>query len=191
METGSKQLAVSFDPGVANLGVAGVVIMPAEGGRPRVIELVFGDTFNITKGPSVRSPDIGLLSAVMSEIEERVHSMETAHGTRAVWVLEYQPPLGTRSNPGLVRANTWVEAFIETYCWLKGKPYRRVAPSAVKRAFWFPVAERGRQYKSNKASAVRIARDLVGPQAPSTLNDHVADCVLNAIYALSKNFCSK
>ena len=111
-------------------------------------------------------------------VMEHKYKMEN----ETLWVLEYQPPLATRQNPGLVRNNTFIEAFVQ--CWImeQGFPFKKVAPASVKRHFNFPKAQYGGQYHSNKRYSISQARLILGGM---WVNDHIADCVLNGVYGAS------
>jgi hypothetical protein len=173
-----SKLAISFDPGVVHLGVAAVVI--PEGDLPK---MEWSKTWNV-KGEK-RSPDPILMLAMMEVIEEVEKEICEKRGIEdAMWVIEYQPPLNTVKNPGLVRMNTWVEAFLETWCRVKQKRVRIVASSAVKRKFSFPLVGRDRQYKANKVNGKKIAKALVACPKRG-ISEHVADCLLNGLYALT------
>ena len=93
----TTQLAVSFDPGLSHLGVAGISYH-----EDCTVHLEFHKL----------SPDEFL--AGIDEVELLVGRMEEKYRkiNETVWVLEYQPPLATRANQGLVRQNIFVEAFI-------------------------------------------------------------------------------
>jgi hypothetical protein len=171
-----QTLLVSFDPGCTNLAV---VVARMDGGIKAGVDLLMQKVYN----PSTKthSPDISLLSEMMDEIDEFVGHFND--GVPVLWVIEYQPPLNTCSNPGLVRKNTWVEAFLVTWCWNRKKDWKLVASSAVKKKFKFPRAERGSQYDSNKRFSVEAARKICPELRHS---DHLADCVLNAVYAKSR-----
>ena len=172
----TTQLAVSFYPGLSHLGVEGISYH-----EDCSIHLEFHKTFDIRSGPSGKlSPDE--LLAGIDEVELLVGRMEEKYKkiNETVWVLEYQPPLATRANPGLVRQNTFVEAFIQ--CWLmtEGVKYKKVSPSHVKKYFGFPRSP-GNQYESNKRLSKEKVKSILGGVR---VNDHVADCVLNGSYAL-------
>jgi len=109
--------------------------------------------------------------------------MEEKYGLshQTLWVLEYQPPLATRANPGLVRQNTFVEAFLQCWMMTEGVRFRKVAPASVKRHFSFPKSETHQQYYSNKHVSKEKVREMLGGVR---VNDHIADCVLNGVYAL-------
>ena len=170
------RLAVSFDPGVTHLGVAGISY------RDNIPYIEFCSTYDIrTHRRGSLSAD--LLLGAIDEVELLVGRMEDKYGMdqKTLWVLEYQPPLATRENPGLVRQNTFVEAFIQSWLMSEGHKFRKVSPSSVKRHFEFPRSIS--QYKSNKQIAKEKVKEMLGVK----VNDHVADCVLNAVYALENS----
>lgn len=172
------QLAISFDPGVVHLGVAAVLI--PKGGFPK---MEWSKTWNV-KGEK-RSPDPILMLEMMEVIEGVEREICGTKGvTDPVWVIEYQPPLNTLRNPGLVRMNTWVEAFLETWCRVKRKHVRIVYSCAVKKKYSFPIVGRGRQYRANKANVKKIVKALVACPKRG-VSEHVADCLLNGLYALT------
>ena len=173
----NTKLAVSFDPGAAHFGVAGVSYSLSRTGD-ETVELEFQKTFDIRNDQG--GPDPDKLLEALDDVELLVDSMEERHETKGetLWANEYQPPLNTRSNPGLVRNNTYVEAFVDSWILNEGKEHRKVPPSAVKREFEFPRSES--QYRSNKRFAMEIAKQLV--KIP--VNDHISDCVLNAVWCL-------
>ena len=92
------RLAVSFDPGLSYLGVAGISY------RDNKPFLEFHKTIDIRCPPIGEFGPIELLAAI-DDFELHVGRMEEKYGLvgETIWVLEYQPPLSTRSNPGLVR----------------------------------------------------------------------------------------
>ena len=92
------RLAVSFDPGPSHLGVAGISY------RDNKPFLEFHKTFDIRCPPKGELGPYELLAAI-DDVELHVGRMEEKYGLvgETLWVLEYQPPLSTRSNPGLVR----------------------------------------------------------------------------------------
>ena len=174
----SIRLVVSFDPGVSNFGVAGLSISDER------TYLEFQKTFDI-RG-QVRDLDPEKLHEVLDEVDQLVGVMEHKYKmeNETLWVLEYQPPLATRQNPGLVRNNTFIEAFVQ--CWImeQGFPFKKVAPASVKRHFNFPKAQYGGQYHSNKRYSISQARLILGGV---WVNDHIADCVLNGVYGASSS----
>lgn len=130
-----------------------------------------------------RSPDPQMLEERLMIIEKAIHDFGPE--LEELWVIEYQPPLNTCSNPGLVRKNTYVEAFLETFCRLRHHNYKIVASSAVKRWFNFPKVDRGSQYQSNKRYAVELSRSIMKVEdAAESFDDHQADCILNALFAV-------
>ena len=169
------RLVVSIDPGVSNLGLAGISVNEDFS----IIKLEFKKTFNVSINGKL-DPDI-LFTTLEDEIDSLVSLMERRYDNKiqTLWVIEYQPPLNTRSNPGLVRNNTFVEAFIHSWLVSNGRKLKVVAPSSVKKRFNFP--KRHDQYQSNKQFAIKTAKDLVNEQH---LNDHIADCILNGLYGL-------
>ena len=170
------RLVVSIDPGVANLGVAGLSMNEDY----TIIKLEFKKTFAVDDSHRKLDPEI-LFTVIEEEIDSLVTAMERrVKGIETLWVLEYQPPLNTRSNPGLVRNNTFVEAFIHSWLVSNGRKLKVVAPSSVKKRFNFPVKSRS-QYQSNKQFSIKIAKTLVGE---ASLSDHIADCILNGLYAV-------
>lgn len=165
-----SSVIISIDPGISHLAI--VIGKATDLGSEIKFEIISEKTANI--GGST-CPDPQKLVRVVEEIARQVADIPNP-----VWVIEYQPPLNTFSNPGLVRKNTWVEAFFITWCLSKGFRYKVVASSAVKSFFQFPKSEPRSQYQSNKKNAVRIAEELIGQKVP---NDHIADCILNGVYA--------
>lgn len=170
-----ETLLVSFDPGANNLAVI-VASMKKE--AKWSFNLLFQRVFRPSS--KTASPDISLLNDMMNVVDGYVMRQ---HAATVKWVIEYQPPLNTCSNPGLVRKNTWVEAFLVTWCVDHGKDWMMVASSAVKKRFKFPKAEKGRQYDSNKRYSIIMAKRICPELRHS---DHLADCVLNAFYAMSR-----
>ena len=172
----TSQLAVSFDPGLSHLCVDGISYH-----EDCTVHLEFHRTFDIRCGPSGKlSPDE--LLAGIDEVELLVGRMEEKYRkiNETVLVLEYQPPLATRANLGLVRQNTFVEAFIQ--CWLmtEGVRYKKVSPSLFMKYFGFPKSP-GNQYGSNKRLSKEKVKSILGGVR---VNDHVADCILKGINAI-------
>ena len=123
-----------------------------------------------------------LFSILEEEIDELVAQMERKYDkpNQTLWVVEYQPPLATRNNPGLVRNNTYVEAFIHAWIFKDGRVMKKVAPSAVKRHFQFPKTDLRIQYMTNKRFSIQKAQSILGGVVK--VNDHIADCVLYVLY---------
>jgi hypothetical protein len=128
------------------------------------------------------------LSGKVNPCPDKAHSMminvycETEHlwaesdaeGHKRLVLVEFQPPLNTRTNPALVRWNSWVEAFVVSY--FRTEPEFLVDyahPNGVKRHFDI----RSGDYHTNKSLALIRARTLV-KDAHSVKSDHEADCVL-------------
>lgn len=164
------KLAISFDPGVTHFGVAGVSY------DGKMVGLEFHKTFDIRGDRG--QPDPIKLEAALNEVLGRADIMQRKYSEQIWYVIEYQPPLATRSNPGLVRQNTYVEAFVEGWLRFGLQNVIKVAPSAVKRHFKFPKSEC--QYRSNKQFSMKLVKDMSG----IPVNDHISDCVLNAVYCL-------
>ena len=182
--TTESALVVSFDPGTANLAHIIAKVSQAPWLESPTLELWEAAVSNVST--RAHSPDITRLLDLVRRIELSVAAALESYKmlpTSVIWVIEYQPPLNTLSNPGLVRKNTWVEAFLQTYAHVKDHAVSIVASSAVKQWFRFPKVERSRQYASNKTFAIEAATQFLG--ANRIPNDHVADCVLNAIYAVA------
>ena len=95
-----------------------------------------------------------------------------------VWLIEYQPPLGVWRNPGLVRMNTYVEAFLKGWLTGRGGTVVCVHPASVKHFFRFPKSG----YAENKKMAIQIAQKVFGEGFPPI--DHLADCAINTLYFL-------
>jgi len=169
------KLVVSIDPGMANFGVAGISVIGDQ------VKLEYEQTFDI-RG-SHNELNVDRLKTILILVEYEVIKMEQRHRTphlSTLWVVEYQPPLDTRNNPGLVRQNTFIEAFVQCWCIKEHYLYRKVAPAAVKNFFGFPKSSTN-QYHLNKQVSKEKVRNLLGGRR---VNDHIADCVLNGLYGL-------
>lgn len=101
-------------------------------------------------------------------------------------IVEYQPPLRTMANCGLVRSNSWVEGFVVGFFSGQGYPVEKVYPSTVK-AFWKISSG---DYNTNKRLSVIKAQEMVENNELIT-TDHVADCVLNGCYYYLENHKNK
>ena len=125
------KLVVSFDPGVANMGVAGISV------KNDKATLEFQRTFDIRDVKGELSAD-KLLESI-DNVERLVGIMEKRHNmeNETLWVVEYPPPLSTRANPGLVRQNTFVEAFIQCLIITEGVCLKMMVPEGVKKYFEF------------------------------------------------------
>ena len=170
-----RHLAVSFDPGMSNFGAAGISICCQTG----KITLEFHKTYDI-RGERGEPDPHKLSEALESVIAMANLTVENCPLIEypTLWVIEYQPPLATLANPSLVRHLAFIEGFVISWLKMWGATWTKVSPSAVKKYFKFPKAKS--QYRSNKEHAMKMARHLVG----TSLNDHISDCVLNAVYGL-------
>ena len=173
---------VSFDPGVVNLGVAGIL---SEKGKS--LKLDFYRTYNV-KSDDLKGADRNKLFLMLEEIDALIKATDYKRPyltwQKAIWVVEYQPPLESLRNPGLVRSNTFVESFIIAWCMARDKQIHVVYPSAVKTHFDFPKTAKYRQYALNKQTTTRLVSGLLGVKG---LNEHICDCVLNGAYFISKH----
>jgi hypothetical protein len=164
---------ISFDPGVSNFGVAILV----QCGDKLALKRAW--VFNVCSASS-RQPDVNKLKSALDVVSAYMAGNLIASLPRQ-WAMETQPAIG---NASVVRANSFVESFVIS--WLifgcGANDIMRLSPAAVKRHFDFPVVERGKQYRSNKKSAIILAKKLVAIE--EKISDHVADCILNAIYAV-------
>jgi hypothetical protein len=178
-----SEIYVSFDPGTVNLGVAVIEVSP----RLQKPRLCWAHCVGVD---GERSPEPLLVFKFLEMVERAVDDVYqkltqiVGPDITEVWVIEYQPPLATRSNPGLVRKNTWVESAIVTWAFCHSHCWLTVAPAAVKGYFQFPRVESGNQYYSNKRFAKEKAAEML--QSDRLLNEHVSDCVLNALYVSKK-----
>ena len=102
-------------------------------------------------------------------------------------VVEFQPPLNTRTNCALVRWNSWIEGFVVAFfsnkTWVNNAPAPvvYVHSSGVKR--FFDISS-GAHYVNKKLAIERAQcfvkdKSLIG-------SDHAADCVLMAIYEFKR-----
>jgi hypothetical protein len=97
-------------------------------------------------------------------------------------LIEFQPPLNTRTNPALVRWNSWIEGYaVSFFQTVALAPVFYVHSSCVKRFFDIATGN----YGMNKRLVIRTAKEyLTTPALVKT--DHEADCVLMAIYEFQK-----
>jgi hypothetical protein len=178
----SCHMVVSFDPGTTHLAyVVALAYVEPEG-----VELypLKQEVLDVTS--ESRAPDPFLLDLMWASVMETVR-VNYIHPVENCYIfIEYQPPLNTLSNPGLVRKNTWVEAYLETRARHCGIEYSIVASSAVKKWFRFPHVDKARQYVSNKKVSVEMAKMFLTGPLSMRMNDHIADCILNAVYGITK-----
>jgi hypothetical protein len=98
-------------------------------------------------------------------------------------LVEFQPPLNTRTNPALVRWNCWIEGYIVAFfqAALPMIPVLYAHSSAVKR--FFDIASG--QYSVNKSLSLAKANSFLGTHPVKT--DHEADCVLMGVYEFQRH----
>lgn len=160
---------LSIDPGLKNCAAVIVEVtgLTREGLHAHVIWTRTGDL----SGPTNPCP------SQARDFADLVLENCLVHDVRDM-VIEYQPPINTRRNPALVRYNSWVEAFMIGYFGSRiGWTVNYTHANAVKKKFDIAA----RDYRTNKRLAIIRAATFMEPGcAPTT--DHVADCVLIAVY---------
>jgi hypothetical protein len=156
---------LSVDPGLVHC--AGVLLCISPGEKASIMWLYVKDLSPSQKGGP--KPDPQKAREFVEECRRVVPP-----GCRVV--VEAQPIL-RRGGLALIRYNSWVEGYV-----MGAFPNSvQVHPSASKKHWGVASGE----YRVNKALACSKARELVtNPQHIDT--DHVADCVLNALYAHKK-----
>jgi hypothetical protein len=166
---------ISFDPGTVHFGLCIFDVIDGE-----ITKIITTATVNVDS-PN-KSPDpIKLMDLMELMVIPIINTDETI-----LYVIEYQPPLNTLSNPGLVRKNTWVEAFLDTWARLHHIIPTYVYPASVKKYWNFPKLTDNRQYKSNKTVSKELAQEKCRG-LDMVLDDHVSDCILNGLFLVNKD----
>jgi Holliday junction resolvasome RuvABC endonuclease subunit len=174
----SPSYYVSIDPGTKNFGIA--VLSIETNGQ---IKVIYNETVSL-----MDESRINVLSISIALSDARI-AIPQEHRGQETWVIEYQPPINGFQNPGLIRKNSYVEGAVNMWiCENRVQFHETVAPSAVKRHFKFPPAERGTQYRANKQRAVQLVKGILTPEQfdDIDLDEHGCDCVLNALYVHQK-----
>lgn len=169
-----KVTLLSFDPGLVNCCC--VLLESEEGRKPRPL---WARTWDLSGGSK---PDAEAADRMAGDVKLLLQQQKR----RPRAVVEYQPPL-RRGGIAIVRYNCWVEGYI---CGMLASLREQglvegaacqVHPSACKQHWKIRAGE----YAVNKALARAKAAALV--EDPRSIpSDHVADCVLNALYAIAK-----
>lgn len=169
-DCGDDTIIVSVDPGVKNTAVLILKICP----RSSSAEILWRSMYNLYSTTGV-NPDITSSRAMADDIAIACSTYKPD-----LAIVEYQPPVSKCRNVPIIRYNSWIEGFCCATLDRLNIPVSRVSPSAVK-AF-FGICESS--YHKTKMRVIAIAAELIVP--PMRLNDHMADCVLNSIYAIKK-----
>lgn len=164
------------DPGLKNCCV---ILLHIDENKSGSTKLMYVNTGDLSKKKSLDDKkaveffDLVLLKT--NEIIEIENLLEK--GDKPVVIIEYQPPLRTMANCGLVRINSWIEGFVIGY--FSGREYNviKVYPSVVKK-FWNVASG---EYHVNKRLAIMKAAEMI--DNPEKIDsDHIADCILNGCY---------
>lgn len=176
---------IVIDPGLKNCCVVLLFIDEKNSGSTKIMYVNVGD---LSKKKAL---DDKKAIEFFTSVTRFIHDIISEHklldeGEKPLVIVEYQPPLRTMANCGLVRINSWIEGFVTGYFSGDGYKVIKVFPSVVKK-FWNVASG---EYHVNKRLAILKAVEIV--DNPDLIDsDHVADCVLNgSYYYLSVNSVS-
>lgn len=162
--------ALCVDPGLKNCGTAIVDVFHDQSRVHRVC-LGYHHVFDLS---GTSNPDLGK-AAHMTEV---LVDVMKERGTGDCLV-EFQPAINAPHTCGLIRNNSWVEAFVCGSLIQAGKTVTMVYPNHLK---WFMDISAKTHY-ANKRLVLEKAREYV----KEDISDHEADCVIMAVYHVLYN----
>lgn len=167
-----RHYIIAVDPGLKNTCISLVEVnLHKLGPNSRLLYSKVGDLTGIP-APNV---DSAKTFFNVAEIEIRCILRDLGNPPCHV-VVEFQPPINHRKMV-LIRWNSWIEGYALCFFQTGGWKVNYSFPSAVKRHFCIASTE----YKTNKALSILKAKQLC--DTPELIKqDHVADCILMAIY---------
>ena len=165
---------LSIDPGLKHTAtVITYVYFSPKGKSVDCVEVVWSHVWDLSGDVNPSPPHAQtMMEAVMPKID-------MYHVTD--FVIEFQPPINTRTNPALVRWNSWVEAYVVGYLASKGHQTVYSHPNSVKQ--YFQIA--AKSHYANKELSIMKAQEYTIINR-GDLSDHETDCVLMAIMHVGK-----
>lgn len=152
-----------FDPGLRHCAAI-ICDVSEDTNRESKVEIVWAKVFDLD-GPV--KPDQERALAMMCEVFDK--------GRPDQVLIEFQPPINGVRNPALIRWNSWVEGYIIGF-WRE--PVTYIHSNGLKKYFGITSGA----HSTNKQRAVKMAEEYCGLK----LVDHLADCVLMAVYHWEK-----
>jgi hypothetical protein len=173
------------DPGLKNCACSLVTIRTE--GPDQVVHAEIPWTLTLDLSGKV-NPDKDKAHAGFNCVYERASEViQRLHVQLDTVLVEFQPPINVRTNPALARWNSWVEAYAVAF--FQGKTFPNSPPAPVKYVHsaalkrFFDI--QGGSHTVNKTLALHTARSFLAP-GYQLQTDHVADCVLMAIYEFKR-----